>query len=153
MAIQTTLDVLLARLRRGVVEAPQQVVIDRKWKEPQPESEFVKGMTLSAVRWSGRLDYVGLSMAVSDGPVNYRRVFVSEHEGQRHIVFIRGNRQHGMLLIRVMKLRDREKVNVKSSIIFNFLRGYPPCAELKKLSQVCWSERSQAVVSVPQRRR
>lgn len=121
----------IARLMRGEVKAPAPV--SYMFDEPKSEREFTKGLTLSAVRYSGRKDFIGLYLtATTDNKFIHRNVEVVVKNGVRAVVFQTVYIHNGSTT-RILKLKDDESVCSLSSTIFNFLREGIKCARLQKL--------------------
>lgn len=129
-----TIQQVVARSKRGVVEPRPAPEFHKGWGERVNEREFVKGLSTLSVRFSGRRDYVGLHV-ISACPYDKKVTYtfsVVEREGVRSLLFIRSRRGYGYV-IRRLTLSDRDKISSLSSIIHNFLLGEPLCPVLKKL--------------------
>lgn len=127
---------------------------EKRWVEPVDEREFIKGITTSSVSFSGRRDYLGLSISSLD-PNNKKQhynVRVMESEGRRCIVFIKQHQQHGSILRKVV-LNDKQRVASFSATIFHFLKGGSLCDTLRKQLPVFLSASSVAAVSLHTRPR
>lgn len=123
----------IARLMRGIISAPAPIEYKRGSVEPMSEREFTKGMLLSGVRYSGRRDFVGLSLVcATDNKYITRSVKVDERGGSRAILFS-SHYAHEGITTRVLVLSDGEKVCSLSSMIHNFLKDGIKCARLRKL--------------------
>lgn len=123
----------IARLMRGVISAPAPIEYKRGSVEPMSEREFTKGMLLSGVRYSGRRDFVGLSLvSTTDNKFITRSVKVEERDGTRVVLFS-SHYVHEGITTRVLVLGNGEKVCSLSSTIHNFLKDGIKCARLRKL--------------------